>query len=91
MLPQLPVSNTGPVQRMDPLNKLQVAVKTTADVLYFDCMVPDYVLLADDGLMERSVFLDVCVNLFGKSVELPGPRKCGLKVGCFSPERMWFG
>lgn len=58
---QLPISNTGPVQRMEPLNKLQVAVKHSAsDALYFDCMVPDYVLFSEDGLMERSVFLDVC-------------------------------
>lgn len=48
------------MQRLDPLNKLQVAVKTSVDVLYFDCIVPDYVLFSEDGLMERSVFLDVC-------------------------------
>jgi hypothetical protein len=72
MMPQLPVNNTGPVQRMDPLNKLQVAVKTSVDVLYFDCMVPDYVLLSEDGLMERSVFLDVCVKLFASQLNFLG-------------------
>ena len=39
----------GPVQRMDPLGKLQVAIKNSLDVVYFSVDVPFYVYLAEDG------------------------------------------
>lgn len=53
----LPVNTTGAVQRMDPLTNLQVAIKNNVDVFYFSCGVPYNVLFAEDGQMDRKVFL----------------------------------
>lgn len=53
----LPVNTNGPVQRMDPLNNLQVAIKNNLDVFYFSCTVPYNVLFTEDGQMDRKVFL----------------------------------
>ena len=50
----LPINNLGAVQKMDPLSKLQVAVKTSVDVVYFSIMVPFHVLFAEDGKLGRS-------------------------------------
>jgi hypothetical protein len=48
---------TGPVQRMEPLTNLQVALKNNVDVFYFACVVPTHVFFAEDGNMEKKVFL----------------------------------
>ncbi|XP_074640623.1 AP-1 complex subunit beta-1-like isoform X2 [Tubulanus polymorphus] len=53
----LNLNTTGPVQRMEPLTNLQVAVKNNIDVFYFSCIVPMHVLFVEDGEMERRVFL----------------------------------
>jgi hypothetical protein len=53
----LPLATTGQVQRMDPLTNLQVAVKNNVDVFYFACIVPMHVFFAEDGTMEKKVFL----------------------------------
>ncbi|CAG7787009.1 unnamed protein product [Allacma fusca] len=53
----LPMNTTGPVQKMEPLNNLQVAVKNNVDVLYFACLIPMNVLFAEDGQMDKRVFL----------------------------------
>jgi hypothetical protein len=37
------------VQKMDPLGKLQVAIKNNVDVHYFSCMIPYHVLFGEDG------------------------------------------
>lgn len=39
----------GPVQKMSPMSKLEIAVKCGAEVLYFSTDVPFHVLLAEDG------------------------------------------
>ncbi|ELU04125.1 hypothetical protein CAPTEDRAFT_149233 [Capitella teleta] len=54
----LPLSTTGPVQRMEPLNLLQVAVKNNIDIAYFSCNIAAHVLLTEDGEMERKRFLE---------------------------------
>jgi hypothetical protein len=41
----------GAVLKMDPLGKLQVAVKNNIDVLYFTCFVPYNVLFTEDGAL----------------------------------------
>jgi len=51
------VNTTGPVQKMDPLNNLQVAVKNNVDVLYFACLVPMNVYFQEDGQMDKRIFL----------------------------------
>ena len=60
----------GPVQRMDPLNNLQVAIKNNLDVFYFSCTVPYNVLFTEDGQMGKAdartisrVFLPVIYDI----------------------------
>ncbi|KAF6018522.1 hypothetical protein EB796_023171 [Bugula neritina] len=53
----LPLNTTGTVQKMNPINNLQVAIKNNIDVLYFATLVPIQVLFTEDGLMERKVYL----------------------------------
>ncbi|XP_030647471.1 AP-1 complex subunit beta-1 isoform X2 [Chanos chanos] len=53
----LPLSTSGPVMKMEPLNNLQVAVKNNIDVFYFSCQYPISLLFVEDGKMERQVFL----------------------------------
>jgi hypothetical protein len=53
----LPLGSTGPVQRMDPLTNLQVAMKNNVDVFYYACVVPIHVFFIENGQMEKKVFL----------------------------------
>ncbi|PSN56732.1 AP-2 complex subunit beta [Blattella germanica] len=53
----LQLATTGAVQRMDPLNNLQVAIKNNIDVFYFACAVPMNVFFTEDGQMDKRVFL----------------------------------
>ena len=53
----LPLSNTGQIQKMDPLTNLQVAIKNNVDVFYFSCIVPMNVYCTEDGAMDKRIFL----------------------------------
>ncbi|XP_059049248.1 AP-1 complex subunit beta-1 [Achroia grisella] len=53
----LALATTGPVQRMDPLNNLQVAIKNNVDVFYFACLIPVHILFTEDGQLDKRVFL----------------------------------
>ncbi|XP_041971743.1 AP-1 complex subunit beta-1 isoform X2 [Aricia agestis] len=53
----LPLAVGGPVQRMEPLNNLQVAIKNNIDVFYFACLIPAHVLFTEDGQLDKRVFL----------------------------------
>ncbi|XP_038214579.1 AP-1 complex subunit beta-1 isoform X1 [Zerene cesonia] len=53
----LPLATAGPVQRMEPLNNLQVAVKNNIDVFYFACLIPAHILFTEDGQLDKRVFL----------------------------------
>lgn len=53
----LALATTGPVQRMDPLNNLQVAIKNNVDVFYFACLIPAHILFTEDGQLDKRVFL----------------------------------
>ncbi|XP_050068509.1 AP-1 complex subunit beta-1 isoform X1 [Anopheles maculipalpis] len=53
----LPLGTTGPVQRMEPLNNLQVAIKNNVDIFYFACLVHGNVLFVEDGQLDKRVFL----------------------------------
>lgn len=55
----LPLNNLGAVQRMDPLGKLQVAVKNSSDVLYFSVNVSFHIYLAEDGHLAKREYLDL--------------------------------
>lgn len=48
---------TGPVQRMEPLNNLQVAIKNNVDIFYYACLVHANSLFAEDGQLDKRVFL----------------------------------
>lgn len=48
---------SGPVQKMDPLNNLQVAVKNNIDIFYFACVVYANALFTEDGQLDKRVFL----------------------------------
>ena len=52
----LSIVTTGPVMKMDPLLKVQMAMKNDIDVFYFECVVPAYVLFVEEGNMERNLF-----------------------------------
>jgi len=54
----LPMTTTGPVQKMDPLTNIQVAVKNSVDVFYFACIAPIHIYFTEDGNMEKKVFLN---------------------------------
>ncbi|KAJ8678788.1 hypothetical protein QAD02_014575 [Eretmocerus hayati] len=51
------LSTSGAVQRMEPLNNLQVAIKNNIDVFYFACIVPMNVYFTEDGQLDKRVFL----------------------------------
>lgn len=53
----LQLNTTGPVQRMEPLTTLQVAIKNNVDVFYFACPIPIQVLFTEDGSLDKRVFL----------------------------------
>lgn len=53
----LTLSTTGTVQRMEPLNNLQVAIKNNVDIFYFACLIHGHVLFTDDGQLDKRVFL----------------------------------
>ena len=44
---------------MDPLGKIQVAVKNSLDVLYYSTNVPFHLYLAEDGQLRKSLCLSV--------------------------------
>ncbi|EDW66087.1 AP-1 complex subunit beta-1 [Drosophila virilis] len=54
----LALGTSGPIQRMEPLNNLQVAVKNNIDIFYFACLVHGNVLFAEDGQLDKRVFLN---------------------------------
>lgn len=47
----------GGILKMDPLNKLQVAIKNSIDVFYFDVLMPYHVLFTESGKLESRQFL----------------------------------
>jgi len=53
----LPMNTSGPVQKMDPLTNIQIALKNSVDVFYFACITPLHIFFAEDGAMEKKTFL----------------------------------
>ena len=53
----LTLNTLGPVQKMDPLTSLQVAVKNNVDVFYFSTLIPIHVFCCEDGAMDKRLFL----------------------------------
>ena len=45
----LPMTCTGPVQKMDPLTNIQVAVKNSIDIFYFACIAPLHIFFSEEG------------------------------------------
>ncbi|ODM90038.1 AP-2 complex subunit beta [Orchesella cincta] len=57
------LSTTGSIQKTNPLNNLQVAIKNSVGVLYFTCLIPMHVFFTGDGQMDRRVFLSTWKEL----------------------------
>lgn len=53
----LALNSTGPIQRMDPINNLQIAIKNNVGVFYFACLIHGHTLFAEDGQLDKRVFL----------------------------------
>lgn len=53
----LHLATTGQVQRMEPLNNLQVAIKNNIDIFYFACLVHANALFCEDGQLDKRIFL----------------------------------
>ncbi|XP_040579652.1 AP-2 complex subunit beta [Lepeophtheirus salmonis] len=53
----LQLLTNGPIQRMEPLTNVQVAIKNSIDIFYFATVVPMHVFFTEDGNMEKKVFL----------------------------------
>lgn len=53
----LQLNHTGPVQRMEPINNLQIAIKNNVDVFYFACLIHGHTMFAEDGQLDKRVFL----------------------------------
>lgn len=51
------LNTNGPVQRMEPLTTLQVAVKNNVDIFYYACQIPIQILFSEDGQLDKRVFL----------------------------------
>lgn len=51
------LSTTGQIQRMEPLNNLQVAVKNNVDIFYFACLIHGHALFTEEGQLDKRVFL----------------------------------
>merc|ERR1719474_2608476 len=49
---------TGPVQKMDPLTNIQVAIKNSIDIFYFACIAPLHIFFSEEGAMEKKTFLN---------------------------------
>lgn len=56
---QLTLNNSGPVQKMDPLTNLQVAIKNNIDVFYFASIVPIHVYFVNDSDMDKMAFVQL--------------------------------
>ena len=56
---QLTLNTSGPVQKMDPLTNLQVAIKNNIDVFYFASIVPIHVYFVNDSDMDKMAFVQL--------------------------------
>ena len=54
----VPMTTTGPVQKMDPLTNVQVAIKNNVDIFYFACLAPIHIFFSEEGNMEKKTFLN---------------------------------
>lgn len=53
----LSLNTSGPIQRMEPLNNLQVAIKNNVDVFYYACSIPLQIIFSEDGQLDKRFFL----------------------------------
>jgi vesicle coat complex subunit len=54
----IPLHCNGPVMKMQPIANLQVAIKNSIDVFYFSILVPMHVFFAEDGEIDKRLFLN---------------------------------
>ncbi|KAF2359405.1 Beta-adaptin appendage C-terminal subdomain [Trinorchestia longiramus] len=51
------LNTNGPMQKMEPLTNLQVAVKNNVDIFYFAVVMGIHVFFCEDGAMDKRIFL----------------------------------
>jgi len=56
------------IGKTDPLNKVDVAIKTCAGVSYFDVKVPYHTLLDEDGRLDKSKYLTMWKDIGGEDI-----------------------
>ena len=54
----IPLNTNGPVMKMQPISNLQIAIKNNIDVFYFSSVVPMHVFFAEDGEIDKRLFLN---------------------------------
>jgi len=54
----LVLNTSGTVMKMSPITNLQVAIKNNIDVFYFSIVVPMHVYFAEDGEIDKRLFLN---------------------------------
>eukprot|EP00126_Sphaerothecum_destruens_P006877 Sdes_comp19568_c0_seq1m11246 len=52
-----PLTTLGGVQKMTPINTLQIALKNNVDIFYFSVLVPAHVLFVEDGDIGKDQYL----------------------------------
>lgn len=51
------LNTNGPMQKMEPLTNLQVAIKNNVDIFYFAVVMGIHVFFCEDGAMDKRIFL----------------------------------
>jgi hypothetical protein len=52
------LNTNGPVMKMNPITNLQIAIKNNIDVFYLSVVVPMHVFFAEDGEIDKRLFLN---------------------------------
>lgn len=53
----VPIAPGGPTQLMNPITRIQMALKDSVGVFYFEDTIPMYMLFSENGAMEKSEYL----------------------------------
>merc|ERR1712107_793223 len=85
----LPLNTSGPIQKMDPLTNLQVAIKNNIDVFYFATIVPTHVYFGEDGkiFLRPTKFNFLLKELIAMLMECPP--KCIKTTFTLLPKGLW--
>jgi hypothetical protein len=57
------LSTNGPILKMSPLTNIQIAIKNNIDVFYFSVVAPMHAYFAEDGEIDKRLFLNTWKEL----------------------------